>query len=134
MSSDINGIGGRPYQLRDSQSFSPRPNVGPTANSGAQTQDTSASDARPVEGFAPTAAMGESPQERQAGEAQADQIFSAWDSSQAPTVSAGRWDIQGAENTTVHQVHGSSGGQYVGGAAPESGFSGGTVYSSRRPT
>ncbi len=137
MSADfINGLGARSPQLRESYGAGARPPVG-GAESAPQTGETASNTQAPsrVEGFSPTSEAGETNQDRQAGEARASQIFSAWGPSQAgPSASAGTLDVQGAENTSVsHQVHSVQNGQHVGNSEAASGFTEATTYSSRPP-
>ncbi len=137
MSADfINSLGARSPQLRESFGVGQRPPVG-GADKANQPSDASSSTASPskVEGFTPTSEAGETNQDRQAGEARASQIFSAWAPTQpGPSASAGQLNIQGAENTaTTHQVHSVQNGQHTGTAGPEAGFSEATTYSSRPP-
>lgn len=137
MSADfINSLGARGPQLRESFSAGQRPAIG-AADKANQAGDASSSAGSPstVEGFAPTSEVGESSQDRQAGEARASEIFSAWAPAQAgPSASAGQLKIQGGENTAIsHQVHSTQNGQHAGTAGPEAGFSEATTYSSRPP-
>lgn len=134
MSDFINGLGMRGPASIGFGATRQTGGVGASAPT-AQTSPTSAgSSLTQAEGFSPTSEAGESPQDTQAGEARASEIFSAW----APVASeaspsAGQLQITGAENTAVNQVHGVSGGQYIGTQGPEAGFSGATVFSSKPP-
>lgn len=108
----------------------------PSQVTGFQTpaSTTPASGPTRSEGFAPTAEASESPQESQAGEARASEIFAAWaPATSPPSPSAGTLAIQGGENTAIHQVHGVSAGQHLSQQGPAPGFSEATVYSSRPP-
>ncbi len=136
MSSDfINGLGPRGPQFRETYGVGTRPTTGAgekTAGASSVSQGQGPSE---TEGFSPTSEVGETHQDRQAGEARASQFSSAWGSIPASSnVSAGQLSIQGAENTSVaHQVHGANNGQHVGAGGPEAGFSEATVYKSGPP-
>lgn len=134
MSDLINGLGARgasAYGLGATRPAGPTAGATPT-QTGSET--TGAAPASLVEGFSPTVEAGESKQEAQAGEAAASQFASQWSAGgTAPVPSAGQLQVQGAENTTVNQVHGVKDGQHVGSGGPEPGFSGATVFSSRPP-
>lgn len=131
MSDFINGLGSRgaAYGLGAA-----RPTGAPAggAPAGAASEATETPAVGGVEGFAPTPEAGESKQETQAGEATASQFASLWAGASAGA-SAGQLQVQGAENTTVNQVHGVQNGQHVGSGGPEAGFSAATVYSSKPP-
>ena len=126
MSADfINGIGSRGPGIREAYGLGARPQVG--GSGGAAGEAPPASETSPasgVEGFAPTPEAKETNQDRQAGEARASQIFSAWGPAPGtPSPSGGQLSIQGGENTAVHQVHGAQGS-----SGPGNGFSEATVY------
>ncbi len=134
MSDFINGLGSRGPSAYGVGA--PRPTgaaaKGEATAPGGDANPASAASAG--EAFSPTSEAGESKQDTQAGEARASVIFAAWGSApSAAGVGAGQLQIQGAENTSVNQVHGVQNGQHVGSQGPDAGFSGGTVFSSRRP-
>ena len=137
MSADfINSLGARGPQLREAFGAGQRPTIGGADKTNQPNEAThGAGSSSGVEGFAPTSEAGETNQDRQAGEARASQIFSAWAPTQSGAgASAGQLNIQGGENTAItHQVHSVQNGQHAGTAGPEAGFSEATTYSSRRP-
>lgn len=131
MSADfINSIGARGPQIPLQQPVVPRPvsEAAPSAPQEAlQTQAPAAS-------FAPSVEAQESSSESAAGEARASQILAAWGGQDsASQIGPGPLSVQGAENTSVHAVHGAQNGVYSGGGATQPGFSEATVYSSRPP-
>ena len=134
MSADfINGIGSRsPASLYGVGPARGPGGAGAAKETGNAPQEAPAAGA--AEGFAPTTEVAESKQDTQAGEAAASQFSAAWSSGGAQQVpSAGQLQVQGAENTTINQVHGVKDGQHVGTGGAEAGFSAPTVYSSRPP-
>lgn len=132
MSDFINGIGSRgpsSYGVG-----APRPTGGAAKGeaTSAPGEAPSTSGSAAVEAFSPTSEAGESKQDTQAGEARASEIFAAWGAAPSSTAAgAGKWQIEGAENTSVQQVHGVQNGQHVSSTGPDAGFSKATVFSPR---
>ena len=132
MSDLINGLGARGAAAYGLGATRPTGAAAGAAPAGAANETAGAPAAGGVENFAPTAEAGESKQDTQAGEAAASAFASVW-ASGAASANAGQLQVQGAENTTVNQVHGVQNGQHVGSGGPEAGFSAATVYSSKPP-
>ncbi len=131
MSADfINSIGARGPQIPQQQPAIPRPvsEAAPTAPQ--ETLQTQA----PAATFSPSVEAAESSSESAAGEARASGILAAWGNQDSSShIGPGPLAVQGAENTSVHAVHGAQNGVYSGGATAQPGFTEATVYSSRPP-